>query len=56
MRLFGVIRQNISTPRIQALDREWQPKLAAADDAIVFNPGVVQAHRDRLPVAGDVRR
>jgi len=24
-RLFGVVRQNISTPQIQALDREWQP-------------------------------
>ena len=39
-RLFGVVRQNISTPQIQALDREWQPKLAAADDAIVFNPAL----------------
>ena len=39
-RLFGVLRQNISTPQIQALDREWQPKLAAADDAIVFNPAL----------------
>jgi peptidyl-dipeptidase Dcp len=39
-RLFNVLRQNISTPRIQALDREWQPKLAAAEDAIVFNPGL----------------
>ena len=40
LRLFGVLRQNISTPQIQALDREWQPKLAAADDEIVFNPGL----------------
>ena len=39
-RLFGVVRQNISTPEIQVLDREWQPKLAAAEDAIVFNPGL----------------
>jgi peptidyl-dipeptidase Dcp len=39
-RLFGVVRQNISTPQIQALDREWQPKLSAADDAIIFNPGL----------------
>jgi peptidyl-dipeptidase Dcp len=39
-RLFGVLRQNISTPQIQALDREWQPKLAAAEDAIVFNPAL----------------
>ena len=34
------MRQNISTPEIQALDREWQPKLAAADDEIMFNPGL----------------
>ncbi len=40
VRLFSVLRQNISTPRIQALDREWQPKLAAADDQIVFNPAL----------------
>jgi peptidyl-dipeptidase Dcp len=39
-RLFNVLQQNISTLRIQALDREWQPKLTAADDAIVFNPGL----------------
>ena len=37
-RLFGVLRDNLSTPEIQALDREWQPKLAAADDEITFNP------------------
>jgi peptidyl-dipeptidase Dcp len=40
LRLFGVLRQNISTPEIQVLDREWQPRLAAAEDAIVFNPGL----------------
>ena len=39
-RLFGVLRQNIATPEIQALDREWQPKLAAAEDAIAFNPAL----------------
>ncbi len=37
-RLFAVLQQNVGTPEIQALDREWQPKLAAADDAIMFNP------------------
>ena len=37
-RLFNVLRQNISTPEIQAIDREWQPKLAAAEDEILFNP------------------
>jgi peptidyl-dipeptidase Dcp len=39
-RLFAVLRQNISTPEIQALDREWQPKLAAAEDEIAFNPAL----------------
>jgi peptidyl-dipeptidase Dcp len=37
-RLFAVLRQNLATPEIQAIDREWQPKLAAAADAIVFHP------------------
>jgi peptidyl-dipeptidase Dcp len=37
VRLFSVLRQNVSTPEIQTLDREWQPKLAAADDEITFN-------------------
>lgn len=36
-RLFSVMRSNVSTPEYQALEREWQPALAAADDAIVFN-------------------
>ena len=33
-RLFAVLRQNISTPEIQELDREWQPKLSAATASI----------------------
>ena len=37
-RVFAVVRQNISTPEIQALDREWQPRLAAAADAILLDP------------------
>ena len=39
-RLFAVLRQNISTPEIQKIDREWQPKLSAAADAITFNHGL----------------
>ena len=39
-RLFAVLRQNISTPEIQKIDREWQPKLSAAADAITFNRGL----------------
>ncbi len=36
-RMFGVARENVTNPAYQALEREWQPKLAAAADAIVFN-------------------
>ena len=40
-RLFGVVRRQHRARRsIQALDREWPPKLAAAEDAIAFNPGL----------------
>ena len=35
--LFGVMTSNVSTPEIQAIDREWSPKLAAASDEITFN-------------------
>src|SRR5512144_452125 len=30
LRLFGVARENVTTPEVQALEREWRPKLAAA--------------------------
>ena len=36
-RMFGVARESVTTPAYQALEREWQPKLAAAADAILFN-------------------
>jgi peptidyl-dipeptidase Dcp len=39
-RMFSVARENVTTPEYQALEREWQPKLAAAADAIFFNPGL----------------
>lgn len=39
-RMFGVARENVTNPAYQALEREWQPKLAAAADAIVFNQGL----------------
>lgn len=42
LRVFGVMRLNLSTPAYQALDREWQPRLAAAEDAIVFQPGLFE--------------
>jgi peptidyl-dipeptidase Dcp len=37
MRLFAVMTSNMNSPEYQALDREWKPKLAAADDAIAFD-------------------
>jgi peptidyl-dipeptidase Dcp len=54
LRLFAVLRQNISTPEIQRIDREWQPKLSAAADAITFNPGLfkrIEAVYTSLPGA-----
>ena len=36
-RLFGVMTSNMNSAQYQALDREWQPKLAAASDEIAFN-------------------
>ena len=37
-RLFAVATENITNPQYQALEREWEPKLAAASDAIFMNP------------------
>ena len=39
-RMFGVARESVTTPAYQALEHEWQPKLAAAADAILFNEGL----------------
>jgi len=36
-RLFAVATENITNPQYQALEREWEPKLAAASDAIFMN-------------------
>ena len=35
--LFSVLTGNLSTPEVQALDKQWSPKLAAARDRITFN-------------------
>jgi peptidyl-dipeptidase Dcp len=42
LRVFGVMRLNLSTPEYQALDQEWQPRLAAAEDEIRFFPGLFE--------------
>ena len=36
--IFGVYTDNLSTPEIQALDKEWSPKLSAAGDEITLDP------------------
>jgi peptidyl-dipeptidase Dcp len=35
--LFGVLRSSLNTADVQAVDREWAPKLQAAEDAITFH-------------------
>ena len=40
--IFGVYTDNISTPQIQEIDKEWSPKLSAAYDEIVLNPKLFQ--------------
>ena len=53
-RMFGVARQSVTNPAYQALEREWQPKLAAAADEILFNQGLFQRIRavyDALPAS-----
>ena len=36
--VFGVMTDNLSTPEIQAIDKEWSPKLSAAGDEITLDP------------------
>jgi peptidyl-dipeptidase Dcp len=35
--LFSVMTSSLNTKDVQAVDREWSPKLTAATDAIIFN-------------------
>ena len=61
-RLFGVAVDNVTTPQYQALEREWEPKLTAASDAIFMNPRLfervagVYASLGRSTLAPDQRR
>jgi peptidyl-dipeptidase Dcp len=61
-RLFAVARENISNAEFQALEREWQPKLTAATDAVYMNRGLFQrieaVHRslDSSNLAADQKR
>lgn len=36
--IFGVYTSNLSTPEVQALNKEWSPKLSAAGDEITLDP------------------
>jgi peptidyl-dipeptidase Dcp len=36
-RMFAVARESVTNPAYQAVEREWQPKLSAAADDILFN-------------------
>ena len=35
--IFGVMTSSVDTPEVQALEREWSPRLAAASDALTFD-------------------
>ena len=56
LRVFGVMRQNMSSPDYRALDREWQPRLAAARRRDPVYAGAVRTDRCRVPVAATVGR
>jgi peptidyl-dipeptidase Dcp len=55
--LFGVMTENLSTPEVQALEKEWSPKMTATEDKIRFNEklfariSAVYAARDGLEPA-----
>ena len=40
--LFDVLTNNLATPDVQAVDKEWSPKLTAASDEITLNPQLFQ--------------
>jgi len=52
--LFSVMTSSLNSPEVQAVDREWSPKLAAAYDKITFNDALfarisaVHAAREQL--------
>ncbi|CAN5891718.1 M3 family metallopeptidase [soil metagenome] len=60
--LFGVKTSSLNTPDVQAVDREWSPKFAAASDAITFDAqlfrriGTIHARRDGLNLTAEQKR
>lgn len=59
-RLFGVAVDNVTNPQYQALEREWEPKLTAASDAIFMNPRLFErvagVYASRSGLAADQQR
>jgi peptidyl-dipeptidase Dcp len=61
-RLFAVATENITNQQYQALEREWEPKLTAATDAIFLNSrlyeriAIVYKSLGRSNLAADQRR
>lgn len=59
-RLFGVAVDNVTNPQYQALEREWEPKLTAASDAIFMNSRlferVASVYASRSRLAADQQR
>lgn len=58
--MFGVYQSNLADEEVQALDKEWSPKLAAVFDAITFNEALFQrikaVHAARAGLEPDQRR
>jgi peptidyl-dipeptidase Dcp len=60
--LFSVMTSNLNTPTVQAVEREWAPKIAAAYDEIVFNEklfgriAAVHAARDKSGLSAEQKR
>ncbi len=60
--LFGVMTQNMNSADVQAIDREWAPKIAAAYDKLFFNErlfarlAAVYAARDTSGLTAEQRR
>ena len=60
--LFSVFTSNLNTPDVQAIDREWSPKIAAAYDKISFNEklfariSALYAARDKAELTAEQKR
>jgi peptidyl-dipeptidase Dcp len=60
--LFGVFTDNMSNEAVQAVEREWSPKIAAAQDAITFNQTLfarieaVQARSEQAGLTAEQKR